>query len=159
MRIYFLISDIFLIRNQLALKNYRWCLLNWTCYSALFTNLVGWYAGAASFPLSDVILAQLACPPEWHHVFSLHSGRTNLSLYKYWTCLFKDKLNFLKSTTLFEVLKSVTIKLVSFLTSSQVKEDRLRWLVRNQSLFPKKTACLWLVEILEVLLVNPQRNH
>ncbi len=31
-------------------------------YSALFTNLVGWHAGAVSFPLSDVILAQLACP-------------------------------------------------------------------------------------------------
>jgi hypothetical protein len=27
------------------------------CYSALFTDLVGWYAGAVSFPLSDVILA------------------------------------------------------------------------------------------------------
>jgi len=34
------------------------------CYSALFTNLVGWRAGAVSFPQSDVILAQLACPPE-----------------------------------------------------------------------------------------------
>ena len=33
------------------------------CYSALFTNLVGWLAGAVSFPLSDVILAQLACAP------------------------------------------------------------------------------------------------
>jgi hypothetical protein len=32
------------------------------CYSALFTNLVGWHAGAVSFPLSDIILAQLACP-------------------------------------------------------------------------------------------------
>ncbi len=31
-------------------------------YSALFTNLVGWHAGAVSFHLSDVILAQLACP-------------------------------------------------------------------------------------------------
>ncbi len=31
-------------------------------YTALFTNLVRWHAGAASFPLSDVILAQLACP-------------------------------------------------------------------------------------------------
>jgi len=31
-------------------------------YSALFTNLVRWHAGAVSFPLSDVILAQLACP-------------------------------------------------------------------------------------------------
>jgi hypothetical protein len=30
-------------------------------YSALFTNLVGWHADALSFPLSDVILAQLAC--------------------------------------------------------------------------------------------------
>jgi hypothetical protein len=31
-------------------------------YSPLFTNLVGWHARAVSFPLSDVILAQLACP-------------------------------------------------------------------------------------------------
>jgi hypothetical protein len=30
-------------------------------YSAL-KNLVGWHAVAVSFPLSDVILAQLACP-------------------------------------------------------------------------------------------------
>ncbi len=29
-------------------------------YSALFINLVGWHAGAVSFPQSDVILAQLA---------------------------------------------------------------------------------------------------
>jgi hypothetical protein len=34
------------------------------CYSALFTNLVGWHAGGVSFPTSDVILAQLACLPE-----------------------------------------------------------------------------------------------
>ncbi len=35
------------------------------CYSALFTKLVVWNAGVVSFPpppLSDVILAQLACP-------------------------------------------------------------------------------------------------
>ncbi len=31
-------------------------------YLALFTNLVGWHAGAVSFLPSDVILAQLACP-------------------------------------------------------------------------------------------------
>ncbi len=31
-------------------------------YAALFTNLVRWHAGAVSFPPSDVILAQLACP-------------------------------------------------------------------------------------------------
>ncbi len=31
-------------------------------YSALFKNLAGWHAGAVSFPLSDVILAELACP-------------------------------------------------------------------------------------------------
>jgi hypothetical protein len=31
-------------------------------YSALFTNLVRWHASAISFPLSDIILAQLACP-------------------------------------------------------------------------------------------------
>jgi hypothetical protein len=32
------------------------------CYSALFTNLVGWISALLASPLSDVILAQLACP-------------------------------------------------------------------------------------------------
>jgi hypothetical protein len=32
------------------------------CYSASFTNLVGWHADAVSFLPSDVIFAQLACP-------------------------------------------------------------------------------------------------
>ncbi len=45
------------------------------CYSALFTNLVGWHAGAPSFPLSDVILAQLACPLS-DIMFCLHAGIT-----------------------------------------------------------------------------------
>ncbi len=49
----------------------------------LFTNLVGWHTGIVSFPLSDVILAQLACPLS-DIVFCLHSGITNLSLYKHW---------------------------------------------------------------------------
>jgi hypothetical protein len=53
-------------------------------YSPLFTNLVGWHAGAVSFPLSDVILAQLACPLS-EIMLCLHSGITNLSLYKHWT--------------------------------------------------------------------------
>jgi len=48
-------------------------------YSALFTNLVGWHAGAVSFPLSDVILAQLAYPLS-DVMFYLRSGITNLSL-------------------------------------------------------------------------------
>jgi hypothetical protein len=42
-------------------------------YSALLTNLVGWHAGAVSFPLSDVILAQLACPLS-EVMFCLHMG-------------------------------------------------------------------------------------
>ncbi len=49
------------------------------CYSALFTNFVGWHASAVSFPLSDVILAQLACPLS-DIMFYLYSGITNLSL-------------------------------------------------------------------------------
>ncbi len=53
------------------------------CYSALFTNLVGWHASAVTFPLSDIILAQLACPLS-DIMFCLHSGATNLSLYKHW---------------------------------------------------------------------------
>jgi hypothetical protein len=32
------------------------------CYSALFTTFVRWYANAFSFPLSNIILVQLACP-------------------------------------------------------------------------------------------------
>ncbi len=54
-------------------------------YSALFTNLVGWHASTVSFPLSDVILAQLACPLS-DIMFCLHSGITNLSLYKHCLC-------------------------------------------------------------------------
>jgi hypothetical protein len=42
-------------------------------YSALFTNLVGWHASAVSFPLSDVIMAQLACLLS-DIMFCLHSG-------------------------------------------------------------------------------------
>ena len=52
------------------------------CYSALFTNLVGWHAGTVSFPLCDIILAQLACPLS-DVKLCLHSGITNLSLYKH----------------------------------------------------------------------------
>ncbi len=58
------------------------------CYSALFRNLVKWHIGAVSFPLSDVILAQLACPRS-DVMFCLHSGITNLSLYKPWLALSK----------------------------------------------------------------------
>jgi hypothetical protein len=42
------------------------------CSSALFTNLVRWHTGAVSFPLSDVILAQPACPLS-DIMFCLHS--------------------------------------------------------------------------------------
>ncbi len=42
-------------------------------YSALFINLVGWHASAVSFPLSDIILAQLACSLS-DTMFCLHSG-------------------------------------------------------------------------------------
>jgi hypothetical protein len=52
------------------------------CYSTLFTNFVGWHAGTDSFPLSDIILAQLACPLS-DITFYLHLGITNLSLYKH----------------------------------------------------------------------------
>ncbi len=58
-------------------------------YSALFTNLVGRHAGNVSFPLSDVILAQLACPLS-NIKFCLHSGITNLSLYKHWLYPFEN---------------------------------------------------------------------
>jgi hypothetical protein len=51
-------------------------------YSALFTNFVGWPINSVSFPLSDVILALQACPLS-DFMFYLHSGITNLSLYKH----------------------------------------------------------------------------
>ncbi len=53
------------------------------CYLALLKNLGGWHAGAVSFPPSDIILAQPACPLS-DAIVSLHSGRTNLSIYKHW---------------------------------------------------------------------------
>ncbi len=46
-------------------------------YSALFTNLVRWHAGVVSFPLTDVILAQLACPLS-DVMLCLHLGIINL---------------------------------------------------------------------------------
>jgi len=49
------------------------------CYSALLKNLVGWHTSAVSSSLSDIILAQLACPLS-HIMFYLHSGITNFSL-------------------------------------------------------------------------------
>jgi hypothetical protein len=51
-------------------------------YSALITNLVGWHTGPVSFPLSDIIFAQLVCPLS-DTMFCLPSGITNLSLYKH----------------------------------------------------------------------------
>jgi hypothetical protein len=47
-------------------------------FSALFTNLVWWHTGTVSFPLSDVILAQLACPLS-DVMFCLHSGINYIS--------------------------------------------------------------------------------
>jgi hypothetical protein len=52
------------------------------CYSALFTNLDGWHAVAVSFPLSDVSLAQLACPLS-DIMFYLHSEITSNIGYTY----------------------------------------------------------------------------
>jgi hypothetical protein len=68
------------------------------CYSALFTNLVGWHAGAVSFPLRDVILAQLACPLS-DIMFCLHSGITNLFLYKHWFSITTISINTLCIST------------------------------------------------------------
>jgi hypothetical protein len=68
-------------------------------YSALLTNLVGWHTSAVSFPLSDVILAQLACPLS-DIMFCLHSGITYLSLYKH--CLTHVK------ATLMEVIAGMS---------------------------------------------------
>jgi hypothetical protein len=47
-------------------------------YSALFTYLVGKHVGAVSFPLIDVILAQLVCPLS--DVMFLFTFRNNLPI-------------------------------------------------------------------------------
>jgi hypothetical protein len=49
------------------------------CYSALFTYLVRWHTHAVSLTLSDIILAQLACPLS-DIMLCLHSGITNLQI-------------------------------------------------------------------------------
>jgi hypothetical protein len=49
-------------------------------YSAFFTNLFGWHAGAVSFPLSDVILAQLTCPLSDVMFYLLTYLSTNIGL-------------------------------------------------------------------------------
>jgi len=59
-------------------------------YSALLTNLVGWHKSAVSLPLSDITLAQLACPLS-DVMFCLHSGILNLFLYKHWLILAKKR--------------------------------------------------------------------
>ncbi len=61
-------------------------------YSALFTNLAGWHAGAVSFSPSDVILVQRACPLSYV-MLSVPSGRTNLYLHKHCSVQPKCKLN------------------------------------------------------------------
>jgi hypothetical protein len=49
-------------------------------YSALFTKLVGWHAGAVSFPLTDIILAQLSCPCFVYILEELTYLSTNIAL-------------------------------------------------------------------------------
>jgi hypothetical protein len=53
------------------------------CYSALFTNLVRRHAVAVGYPLSDIILSQLACPL-YDVIILFTSGISNLSLHKHW---------------------------------------------------------------------------
>ncbi len=65
-------SEVLWIRTQ-ALKAVTMIVERKIRYSALLTNLVGWHTGAVSLPLSNVILAQLACPPN-DVMFCLHSG-------------------------------------------------------------------------------------
>jgi hypothetical protein len=69
-------------------------------YTALFTYLVGWHAGAVSFSPSDIILAHLACPLS-DAMLCLHSGITKLSLYKYHK-LFWPELSTLSKAVLLE---------------------------------------------------------
>ncbi len=64
---------LFLFTFEASVMNYSMFVERKVRYSALYTNLVGWHAGAVSFPLSDVILAQIACPLS-DIMFCLHSG-------------------------------------------------------------------------------------
>jgi hypothetical protein len=87
------------------------------CYSRLFTNLVGWHAGVVSFPLSDVILAQLACPLS-EIMFSLHSGITNLALQTLVKLIFS--LTNLSLYALYDLNASKTARLFAIFWASQV---------------------------------------
>jgi hypothetical protein len=60
-------------------------------YSTLLTNLVRCHVGTVSFPLSDIILAQIACPLS-DVMFCLDLGITNLSFYKHWAYARTNKL-------------------------------------------------------------------
>jgi hypothetical protein len=85
------------------------------CYSALCTNLVRWHAIAVSLPLSDIILAQLACPLN-DVMFCLHSEITNL--FKHWLHLWPN----------------IFFGLSGFRTKAQNKESQIwlysvRWLL------------------------------
>ncbi len=61
------------------------------CYSALFTFLVEQHTGAVSLPPGDVILAQLACPPN-NIIFCLHQDYISLQTLGY---LFRYDLYYL----------------------------------------------------------------
>jgi hypothetical protein len=90
-------------------------------YSALFTYLVGWHASALSFPLSDVILTQLACPLI-DIMFCLHSG---ITLYKhcYRTNLYQWKHGF-----------SVALSKCAKASKAGIFANKLRKCVRDFSL-------------------------
>ncbi len=50
------------------------------CYSALFTNLVGWHAGAVGFPPEWHHFGPSSLPPEWRHVLFTFCKNKSISL-------------------------------------------------------------------------------
>jgi hypothetical protein len=82
-------------------------------YSALFTYLVGWHASAVSWPSSDIILAQLACPLN-DVMFCLHSRITNLSLYKHWLNVDKIFLWCFEIGIKMSLLLNIVLEKISF---------------------------------------------
>ncbi len=93
------------------------------CYSALFTYLVWCHTGTISFPPSDIILAQIACPLS-DVMFSLHSGITNLSLCKLWTGL--ENLAEPKHSSLFYVTVATMKNRFTTATEGQAKKHRIQ---------------------------------
>ncbi len=127
-----LVFQYLLARFKLPLKIFRtvWPIFveRKVRYSALFTKLVRWHAGVVSFPLSDVILAQLACLLS-DIMFCLHSGITNLSLNKH-----RVWLLFLSKNV--SVMKNYFKMLQNGLAYDKCNPKQCLWLTIHRNLWP-----------------------